>query len=271
MIQVNSGKSGSVRVETLDATDLSAMEKHGQREDASGQARRVSDDEPLVHGGLGIVARREKHVEGRTQQGKTKAMHALVQFPRDLIPNTGMAQRAMLGFAVEFINDFYGGDAVFAARLDRDEKGSHKVDVFFLPRWEFEYKDGRTQARCGLGQYTKKAARNRFGKDDRRSQGSALQDALFEYLRDNIKVPGVMPPERKKTTAKDRVEPEVYAVRQEEALVQDKAESLHRRSLSLTQREQQVANDAAIVASELRKINRRSRDIDNIRQRYRNE
>ena len=219
MRQANSGKSGSVRVETLDATDLSAMEKHGQREDASGQARRVSDDEPLVHGGLDIVARREKHVEGRKQQGKTKAMHALVQFPKDLIPNGGMNQRAMLGFAVNFINDFYGGDAVFAARLDRDEKGTHKVDVFFLPRWDFEYKDGRKQARCGVGQYTKKAARDRFGKEDRRAQGSALQDALFEYLRDDIQIPGIMPPERKKTTAKDRLEPEAYALEQEQGKV----------------------------------------------------
>lgn len=271
MRQANSGKSGAVRVETLDATDLSAMEKHGQREDASGQARRVSDDKPLVHGGLDIVARREKHVEGRKQQGKTKAMHALVQFPKDLIPNGYMNQRGMLRFAVEFINDFYGGDAVFAARLDRDEKGTHKVDVFFLPRWEFEYKDGRKQARCGLGQYTKRAARDRYGKEDRRAQGSALQDAFFEYLRDNIKVPRIMRPERKKTTAKDRLEPEMYAFEREKGLVRRNAINLHHRSLSLTQREQQVANDAAFVANALRKIRHCTNDIDRVRQRYRTD
>lgn len=270
MRQANSGKAGAIRVQTLDATDLAAMEKHGQRKDASGQARRVSDEAPLVRGGLDIVALREEHVEGRKQQGKTKAVHAIVQFPQDLIPNTKMAQRAMLGFAVDFINDFYGGDAVFAARLDRDENGTHKVDVFFLPRWEFQYKDGRKQARCGLGQYTKSAALKRFSKDDRRSQGSALQDALFEYLRDNIRVPGVMPPERKKTTAKDRLEPEMYAVKREEALVQRNAANLHRRALSLTQREQQVADDAAFVANELKKISHRTNDIDRVRQRYRN-
>ena len=81
----------------------------------------------------------------------------------------------MLREAVDFINGFYGGDAVFAVRLDRDEKGTHNVDVFFLPRWDFTYKDGRTQQRCGLGQFTKKEAKRRFGREDRRAQGSALR------------------------------------------------------------------------------------------------
>jgi hypothetical protein len=59
MEKANTGKSGAVRVSTLDATDLAAMERHGRREDASGQARRVSDDEPLVFGGLDICGRQE--------------------------------------------------------------------------------------------------------------------------------------------------------------------------------------------------------------------
>lgn len=215
MEKANTGKSGAVRVSTLDATDLAAMERHGRREDASGQARRVSDDAPLVFGGLDICARQEAHTAGRKQQGRAKALHALVQFPSELIPNTARAQKVMLREAVDFINGFYGGDAVFAARLDRDEKGTHKVDVFFLPRWDFTYKDGRTQQRCGLGQFTKKEAKRRFGREDRRAQGSALQDALFEHLRDKLRVPGVMPPERKAATAKDRLEPEAYALAQD--------------------------------------------------------
>lgn len=215
MEKANTGKSGAVRVSTLDATDLAAMERHGRREDASGQARRVSDDEPLVFGGLDICARQEAHTAGRKQQGRAKALHALVQFPSELIPNTKMAQKVMLREAVDFINGFYGGDAVFGARFDRDEKGTHKVDVFFLPRWDFTYKDGRTQERCGLGQFTKKEAKRRFGREDRRAQGSALQDALFEHLRDKLRVPGVMPPERKAATVKDRLEPEAYALAQD--------------------------------------------------------
>jgi hypothetical protein len=269
MRQVNSGKSGAVRVQTLDATDLSAMEKHGQRTDASGQARRVSEDEPLVRGGLDLTALREKHVEGRKQQGKTKAIHALVQFPQDLIPNTAIAQRAMLGFAVDFINDFYGGDAVFAARLDRDEKGTHKVDVFFLPRWQFQYKDGRQQERCGLGQFTKKEARKRFGKDDRRAQGSALQDAWFEYLRDEMKVPDVMPPERKKSVAKDRVEPEVYALQKDREALHQIQGRLKAQQSALSVKQQQVKNDADAVAAQLKLLEKRAIQMEKIRYRNR--
>ena len=221
---VNEGKSGSVRVGTLDATDLAAMERHGYREDASGKARSISDDKPLVHGGLDICERQKLHTAGRKQQGRSKALHALVQFPSDIIPNTERAQKVMLKTAVDFINSTYGGDAVFAARLDRDEKGTHKVDVFFMPRWDFTYKDGRTQGRCGIGPYTKTEAKRRYGRQDRRAQGSALQDALFEHLRDKLKVPGVMPPVRKATTAKDRVEPEVFALRKNEAALKKQQE-----------------------------------------------
>lgn len=228
----NEGKSGSVRVEALDGTDLSAMERHGYREDASGKARRVSDDKPLVHGGLDICERQKNHTAGRKQQGRSKALHALVQFPSELIPNTERAQKVMLKSAVDFINKTYGGDAVFAARLDRDEKGTHKVDVFFMPRWDFTYKDGRTQSRCGIGSYTKAEAKRRYGSQDRRAQGSALQDALFEHLRDNLKVPGVMPPKRKATTTRDRVEPEVFALRKNEAALEQKQEEQALRAIS---------------------------------------
>lgn len=256
------GKTGAVRVSTLDATDLAAMERHGRREDASGQARRVSDDAPLVFGGLDIIARQEAHTTGRKQQGRAKALHALVQFPSELIPNTAMAQKVMLREAVGFINEFYGGDAVFAARLDRDEKGTHKVDVFFLPRWDFTYKDGRTQQRCGLGQFTKKEAKRRFGREDRRAQGSALQDALFEHLRDKLRVPGVMPPERKARTAKDRVEPEVHALRKER-------DNLSQLQALLKQQKRRVRDDASAVAKQMRLLGQRTTQMEKVKQRNR--
>ena len=269
MRQANSGKSGAVRVSTLDATGLAAMERHGQREDASGQARRVSDDEPLVRGGLDLAARREKHVEGLKQQGKTKAMHALVQFPSELVPNDPRRQTAMMSYAVEFINEFYGGDAVFAARLDRDEKGTHKVDVFFLPRWEFEYKDGRKQGRCGIGQFTKKAAKKRSGKENRRAQGSALQDALFEYLRDEVKIAGIMPPQRKKTTVKDRLEPEVYAFQKDKKGLHELQDRLKAQQSALSNKQQQVTNDADAIAAQLKLLGKRAAQMEKIRHRNR--
>ena len=240
-IATNAGKAGAIRVENLDATDLANAERHGKREDASGARRSIKEADPLVFRGLDIVERCEAHRKGRKQQGKTKAMHALIQFPADLIPDSIEEQKRMTIRAVDFVNQFYGGDAVFAARYDRDEKGSHKVDVFFLPRWQFKYKDGRTQDRCGIGQYAKKEAKARFGKVDRRACGSALQDALFEYLRDDMKVQGVMPPVKKKTTEADRLEPEAYALKKE------------KETLARAKREFQMEKEKAINALALKK------------------
>lgn len=252
-IASNEGKAGAIRVENLDATDLANAQRHGKREDASGARRSVKEAGPLVFGGLDIVERCEAHRKGRKQQGNTKAMHALLQFPADLIPDSPEAQKRMTIRAVDFVNQFYGGDAVFAARYDRDEKGTHKVDVFFLPRWEFKYKDGRTQKRCGLGQYAKKEAKARFGKTDRRACGSALQDAFFEYLRDDMKIAGVMPPERKEATVADRLEPEAYALKKEkEALSKSKEEFRQEKEktlISLTAKKKELDREMAIVVS----------------------
>lgn len=259
MESANKGKSGSVRVESLDATRLAQEGRHGRREDASSQARKVCDTPPLVLGGLDLVALQEAHVKGRKQQGKVRALHALVQFPSDLIPNKERAQKIMLQKAVDFINEFHGGDAVFAARLDRDEKGTHKVDVYFLPRWDFNYKDGRTQKRCGIGQFTKKEAKRRYGKEDRRAQGSALQDSLFEYLRDHL-ARNIMPPVRKKTTAKDRVEPEIYALNQRRlkseedyrlavATLEQEKKSIQAQQAALSQKQKDIDKQTAIVFS----------------------
>ena len=155
-------------------------------------------------------------MEGVRQSGRSACLHALVQFPTGLLDGANEDhQKAMLGHAVDFLNHYHGGDAVFAARLDRDEKGRHTVDAFLLPRYDFHYKDGRTVKKASVSKFSKAEAKRRFGRDDRRSQGSALQDAFFEHLRDEMQLDGVLPPERKKTTAKDRVEPEVYGLRKD--------------------------------------------------------
>ena len=234
------GKAGAVRVSTMDSHQLAGMEKHGKREDQTSLHRKINDDSPLVFGGLDLVELQAKHVEGSKQQGKTKGLHALVQFPSGLVPNDEKAQKAMLNHAVKFINKAYGGDAVFAARLDRDEKGTHKVDVFFLPRWQHRYKSGKTQQRCGIGTYAKKNAEARYVKEktvstktgkpinlvslreagdkrqaanDKHTQGAALQDSLYEYLRDYI--PNIVRGERKASSKPDRLEPEVFGLKKD--------------------------------------------------------
>lgn len=219
----NDGRRGAIRQKALKAVDLANMEAHGKREDESGKRRRVRETEPLVVGGLDLRDLRADWMSDVKQQGNTAALHALVQYPTGLIDGTAKDQQErMLKHAVRFMNDFHGGDAVFAARLDRDEKGRHSVDVFMMPRHDFRYKDGRVAKRAAVSKHTKAEAQRRYGKQDRRAQGSALQDAWFDYMRDEIGL-DVLPPQRKKAAAKDRLEPEAYGIRKDRQKLQKAA------------------------------------------------
>jgi len=226
-VSERTGLVGAVRQKAIGFPDLANMERHGKREDVSGQQRRVRDAEPLVYGSLDLSEARIAHMEGVRQSGRAACIHALVQFPTGLLDGANEDhQKAMLGHAVEFLNRYHGGDAVFSARLDRDEKGRHTVDAFLLPRYDFHYKDGRTVKKASVSKFSKAEAKRRFGRDDRRSQGSALQDAFFEHLRDEMQLAGVLPPARKKTSTKDRVEPEVYGLRYDQQRLHEHARRL---------------------------------------------
>lgn len=258
----NAGKSGAVRQEALKSSGLSRAEKHGKRQDESSQKRRVRDEEPLVYGTLDLTAARARHMDGVKQSGRTACIHALVQFPTDLIDGTAKAQQQrMLDHAVTFLNEFHGGDAVFAARLDRDETGRHTVDAFLLPKYDFRYKDGRVVKKASVSKFSKEQASKRYVKtdkktgkalidrktgkpiprDDTRAQGSALQDAFFEYLRGEMQLSEVMPPERKKFTARDRVEPEEYGLRKDRERLHDNARALSKADRVARERNKQEA------------------------------
>lgn len=188
------GFVGAVRQNAIGFPDLANMESHGKRQDASGQQRRVRSDEPLVYGSLDLTESRRAHMEKVMQSGRSACIHALVQFPTGLLDGTNEGhQRAMMDHAVDFLNHYHGGDTVFAARLDRDEKDRHTVDAFLLPRYDFNYKDGRIVKKASVSKFSKAEALRRFGSDDRRSQGSALQDAFFEHLRDEMQLDGALP------------------------------------------------------------------------------
>jgi len=230
------GRAGAVRQKALRREKLQGAEDHGKRLDDTSAMRRVREIAPLVYGSLDVVEAQQQHMEGvRTSKGaKTVAIHALVQFPTKLLDATDEKhQQLMLQHAVRFMNEFHGGDAVFAARLDRDEKGGHNVDVFLMPRYQKSYKDGRQEAWASVSKFSKQQAKARFFKtdadgkpildksgqrisrDDSRAQGSALQDAWFEYMRDEMGL-DVLSPQRKKLRIKDRLEPEEYGLRQDQ-------------------------------------------------------
>lgn len=172
-----------------------------------------------------------------------------MQFPTD-IKITEHNQHAMLAIAVDFINETYGGNAVFHGRIDRDEAGQHGVDVFFAPRYEKHTKSKGTEQWISLSKFSKENARNRYGKrqktvKNRKTgefdpvfnkqgepvlvwndadvfQGRALQDAWFEHLQTNIGSKyDVERGKRKKGSDPDRLSPEDYALKQEQKKLQD--------------------------------------------------
>lgn len=268
----NAGKVGAVRQESLKPSDLARAEKHGKRKDESSQKRRVRDEEALVYGTLDLSAARARHMEGVKQSGRTACIHALIQFPTDLIDGSDKEQqRRMLHHAVRFLDDFHGGDAVFAARLDRDEKGRHTVDAFLLPKYDYRYKDGRVVKKASVSKFSKEQARARYHKtdkwtgkpildcktgkpvqrDDTRAQGSALQDSFFDYLRHEMGLAEVMPPERKRFTAKDRVEPEEHGLRKDRQRLHDNARRLSEADRTARQRNKRQSAENAAKAQKL--------------------
>ncbi|WP_162497492.1 hypothetical protein [Roseovarius dicentrarchi] len=250
------GLAGSVRVNSLDQESTSAMESHELRLDYSGQLRSIEpQNEALFYrpygNDLSISESYKKHVEGarRNTSASKLLRHAFVQFPTS-IEITPQTQEMMLREAVAFINKTHGGRAVFHARIDRDERGKHGVDVFFAPRYEKRTakdvtdwisltKFGKEGARERLGQkqeekYNKKTKEwepqfktdgspKMVWQDSAHFQGQVLQDEWFEHLRDVVGLDWVLRGEKKVGRDPDRLEPEEYKLKQErEKLAQDK-------------------------------------------------
>ncbi|MDE0003945.1 MAG: hypothetical protein OXQ29_14740 [Rhodospirillaceae bacterium] len=117
---------------------LHSMEAHGKRLDGTGRARRVREAEPLVFGSLDLRREYDAHVAGTRQNAALKrpVLHFVCQFPTALKIKGEDDEKWMLDQAVGFVNGTHGGQAVFAARLDRDEAGRHTVDVFAAPKYE---------------------------------------------------------------------------------------------------------------------------------------
>lgn len=257
------GKSGSFRANSLTASDLQAMENHELRLDHSGHRRSVRKDaqgdpiRPLIHNPLrmnSLTQAHAAHVEGaRVNKGAGKiSRHAFIQFPTDL-PITPQSEQMMLDQAVAFVNKTHGGDAVFWARLDRDEEGRHGVDVFFAPKYQKATKRG-TATWISLTKFGKERAIERFGKrqDERKNpktdkfekvfdkngdpvmvdcdsqyfQGRAFQDLWFEHLRDEVGLKGIERGTPKIGRDPDRLEVEEYKLEQDRQRMEDLAQNL---------------------------------------------
>lgn len=192
--------STSIRIERLKLgkgpRTIHAAELHGKRLDETSKSRKISDDAPLLVGGLNLQELYAAHVGTAKADKRTKwpVHHWLFQWPVDLNPTPEMQQR-MIDISTKFANDTLGGRAVFAARLDRDESNKHVVDVFCTPLVEkFNVKSGEKSDWIQTSKHLKALCskheseiRRRYPtiKDitSPRCQGIALQSEWRNHLR----------------------------------------------------------------------------------------
>lgn len=184
------GVAGAARINQMTKADLTRAEQHGKRLDVTGKSRAISDAVPVTTTGLELNALFEKHVEGAfVPRAHSKAMHVLIQFPKDLVD--GEDAEGMLNHARAFTRRVFGNDAIFADRVDRDEKSRHVVDLFVAPKYIKKTKHQQKVA-VSMTHHLKALAKEYGQPTGPHGCARALQDALFEYLRDEMALAGVM-------------------------------------------------------------------------------
>jgi hypothetical protein len=139
----------------------------------------------------------------------------------------------MLDHARKFAEKHFGGNAVFADRLDRDEAGLHVVDLFLAPRYVKKTKHEEKEA-ISISKHLKDlaVATGRWDPAKGRDaplivQGQALQDVWFEYLKHEcqLEAKGVARGSPKRTAGGDWMPSEVLDIerRQEEVTAKEAA------------------------------------------------
>ena len=182
------------RISRLNLLELQLAEVHGRRGDERSRLRQVRDDPPITWlpdgaGGdpLALETRYAAHVAGAfIPKGNGKALHLLVKFPESVPVESREEAEAALKLAIDFAQATFGGDAVFAARMDRDEKSLTNADLFIAPRYVKQTKHAKKVA-ISLSRHLKLMAEKRGplpkDKDVLRAQGRALQDEFATFLR----------------------------------------------------------------------------------------
>lgn len=263
----------AVRCESLDLAGLIRAEKHGKREDWIGKQRKIRDAKPLVAGGLDLVNLYHQHIEGARQNkgAKKPILHFIVRFPPEVLMDEGPSsfakldregrERLMVKQAVKFIQESHGGEAVFAARLDRDEAGETVVDLFACPKYLKESRSARREptlwtsaTRFGedLARTHQDHIRGRL-KDARtdkaitspRAVGIALQEAFGQFFEKENGAK-LTPRKLKDSPTKDRLEVEAWRMKQ----VQQEAEDAEKAAEVARLDRETAEADAARIRNE---------------------
>ena len=241
------GVAGAARIKNVDRAGLARAEKHGKRLDQTGQSRAVNDEPPITTTGLNLRALFDRHIEGAfVPKAKSSAMHLLIQFPVDLVD--GGDADYMLHHARAFAERVFGDEAIFADRVDRDETSQRVVDLFLAPRYMKTTKRESKPA-VSTTHHLKLLAAKHGEKPLPFGYGRALQTALFEYMRDEMKLDGV-----------ERGKAKVVAGQDWKSAEQQRAEEL----ASLTTRAKagidQAERDKAAVYADRVEMERQQRD-----------
>lgn len=222
------GISGSVRIQRLSGVALSAAEAHGKRLDNTGKVRSISNDPVITTTGLDLNKLYETHVSGALiHKSSTKALHMVLQYPTNLVSGDGA--KSMLVHARKFAKSVFGDNAIFADRVDRDEKSRHVVDLFIAPKHLKDYKidkNGKIPPSRQKVSTSKdlKVLAEKFGRAPTlRGQGQALQDAWFDYLK-GIGL-GVERGQAKKRPGDDWLSPEELEIDRKKAALKKKSRS----------------------------------------------
>lgn len=269
----------SARIVPLNMPLLRSSETHGRRLDATAKARRVRDApslawSPSAGDPLALVDRLEEHVAGAfiPKGGKTRAMHMIVKMPDSLPTETEEQARAAMGLAIAFAQDVFGGEAVFSARIDRDERSTGNVDLFLAPVY---MKTTKRQSKRAVSMthhlklLAEKRGRTATANSARGSmiaQGQALQDELTAWLRAR----GIAAErgQAKTTDGRDTVLPEVLGARHDREAAekarqeaQEALEAVQARSVALDQREAALRASEAAMRREWLRIEVAKREV----------
>jgi hypothetical protein len=244
------GVAGSARIKHLTNAGLITAERHGKREDETSKARAINDEPPLTTTGLDLQHLYQTHIKGAfIPKGRSLAMQMLIQFPTALV--NGQDPAIMLHHAREFGMTIFGKDAIFADRVDRDEKSEHVVDLFLAPKYLKKTKHGEKIA-VAMSRDLKALAKRYNRPITPNGMGRALQDALFDYLRDRMGLKDVQRGSPKQMAGPDWKSAEELRVEeldaQEQKLTRMQQE-LQRREAMIVDRENaaQAAQQAALI------------------------
>jgi hypothetical protein len=196
-----SGIAGSARILKLTPHLLRKMERHGKREDETGKARVINDEPPLTTTGLDLEALYLAHVDGvYIPKAKSVAIELLLQFPADLVD--GEDPEYLLKHTRAFAETVWGSEAVFADRVDRDEKGRENVSVYVTPKYVKKTPHTEKVA-VSMTRDLKRLAEKYGRKEHKWDIGRALQDAAFDYFKDIMELEGVQRGHGKVRAGKD--------------------------------------------------------------------